>query len=261
MPPGKELERMKSFIGWIGGKSALRNTIMEQFPEKFNRYIEVFGGAGWVLFAKDRHAQLEVYNDKNGDLVNLFRCAKYHAPELQRLLELELNAREIFQEYLYNNRNNPFQTDLQRAVQFLLLIKMSYGCSVDSYGGSSKSIQNIANYLPKVQQRLDKVVIEHKDFADLIKQYDREDALFYLDPPYYGTEKEYAVVFPKQDHERLFECLKSIKGKFVLSYNNCEYIRDLYKQYNIMEVSRHSNLVGRYSEKEQEYRELIIKNF
>ena len=63
---------MKSFIGWIGGKSALRNAIIEQFPEKFNRYIEVFGGAGWVLFAKDRHTQLEVYNDKNGDLVNLF---------------------------------------------------------------------------------------------------------------------------------------------------------------------------------------------
>lgn len=104
-------------------------------------------------------------------------------------------------------------------------------------------------------------MIEHKDFADLIKQYDREDALFYLDPPYYGTEKEYTVAFPKQDHERLFECLKNIKGKFVLSYNNCEYIRDLYKQYNIIEASRHSSLVGRYPEKEQKYRELIIKNF
>ena len=64
---------MDSFMGWIGGKRILRKAILKRFPtDKVERYIEVFGGAAWVLFAKEKQAgQLEVYNDINGDLVNL----------------------------------------------------------------------------------------------------------------------------------------------------------------------------------------------
>ena len=75
---------MDSFISWIGGKRLLRKKIIEQFPESFDRYIEVFGGAGWVLFGKDKHADMEVYNDVNGELVNLFRCVKYHPEHCRR---------------------------------------------------------------------------------------------------------------------------------------------------------------------------------
>lgn len=73
---------MNSFIGWIGGKKLLRSEIIKRFPENIGRYVEVCGGAAWVLFGKERHAELEVYNDANGDLVNLFRCIKYHCMEL-----------------------------------------------------------------------------------------------------------------------------------------------------------------------------------
>jgi DNA adenine methylase len=79
---------VNSFTGWIGGKKLLRTEIVKRFPEKIGRYIEVCGGAGWVLFYKDRHADMEVYNDVNSNLVNLFRCIKYHCPELQRELSL-----------------------------------------------------------------------------------------------------------------------------------------------------------------------------
>ena len=75
---------MNSFISWIGGKKLLRRQIIEQFPEEYDRYIEVFGGAGWVLFAEDRAGKMEVYNDVNGNLVNLFRCVKYHPESLQK---------------------------------------------------------------------------------------------------------------------------------------------------------------------------------
>ena len=56
---------LDSFISWIGGKKLLRRQILEQFPDSgtYDRYIEVFGGAAWVLFARDRHAEMEVYND------------------------------------------------------------------------------------------------------------------------------------------------------------------------------------------------------
>ena len=63
---------MKSFIPWVGGKSLLAKKIVSMFPDSFGRYIEVFGGGGSVLFAKDKHASFEVYNDINGQLVNLF---------------------------------------------------------------------------------------------------------------------------------------------------------------------------------------------
>ena len=63
---------MNSCIGWIGGKRALRKQIIELFPEDIGRYIEVFGGAGWVLFGKERkEKQLEVFNDMDGNLINL----------------------------------------------------------------------------------------------------------------------------------------------------------------------------------------------
>ena len=75
---------MKSFIPWIGGKTLLAKRIVSLFPDNISRYIDVFGGGGSVLFYRDKNAPLEVYNDLNSNLVNLFRCAKYHRAELQR---------------------------------------------------------------------------------------------------------------------------------------------------------------------------------
>lgn len=63
---------MRSFIGWIGGKSHLKNQIISLIPSDCNRYIEVCGGAGWVLFGKDKiKGQMEIFNDIDGDLINL----------------------------------------------------------------------------------------------------------------------------------------------------------------------------------------------
>ena len=74
---------MNSFISWIGGKKLLRKHIISQFPERFDRYIEVFGGAGWILFGKEKGRELEVFNDIDGELINLYRCVKYHCKALQ----------------------------------------------------------------------------------------------------------------------------------------------------------------------------------
>lgn len=70
---------MNSFIAWIGGKKLLRKEIVKRFPEEgFTRYVEVFGGAGWVLFEKEQGKELEVFNDRDSNLINLYRCIKYH---------------------------------------------------------------------------------------------------------------------------------------------------------------------------------------
>jgi len=251
---------MNSFISWIGGKKALRSKILEQFPKKdsFNRYIEVFGGAGWVLFSTEKHAKMEVYNDVNGNLVNLFRCIKYHPEATQKELEYILVSREQFFDAKCQIEERGL-TDIQRAARFFVLIQESFGSNLKSFGVRPKSMKNAIEYLNRVSKRLDFVVVENLDFQRILKTYDRTEALFYLDPPYYTTEKYYPDRFMPTDHIRLKECLDAIKGKFLLSYNDCEYIRELYKDYTIVEVNRGHNLVNK--EKKPRYKELLIKNY
>ena len=66
---------MNSFISWVGGKKLLRKYIINEFPKDYKRYVEVFGGAGWVLFGLEHIGKTEIYNDKDSDLVNLFRSS------------------------------------------------------------------------------------------------------------------------------------------------------------------------------------------
>ena len=251
---------MNSFIGWIGGKNYLKKAICERMSENFERYIEVFGGAAWVLFYKDKHANMEIYNDYNSELINLFRCVKYHCPEIQRELSLLLNSRELFEDFTSQYSTRGF-TDIQKAARFFFILKTSYGSKGKSYGCIKKNINVMTEYLARIQDRLHGVIIENKDFEDLIRIYDRPNAFFYLDPPYYKSEKYYQVEFLLKDHKRLLEVLKKIKGRFILSYNNCEDIKDYYKDFKIEEIKRVHNLRVRYKKEEKFYYELIIRNY
>lgn len=243
---------MKSFIPWVGGKSLLAKKIIEQFPDQIDRYIEVFGGGGSVLFCREKHANLEVYNDLNSDLVNLFRCAKYHRIELQREISGYFNSREMFEDIRERMNMRGF-TDIQRAAMFYVQIKISYGSDTRTFGCNRKNLSS--DYLEQVEKRLERVVVENKDFENLIKVYERPKALFYCDPPYHKTENYYDAAFKKTDHERLKAVLSNIKGYFILSYNDSDYIRELYKEFEIIPVERQNNL------SRGTYRELIIKNF
>lgn len=240
----------------VGGKCLLRKEICNRFPDsnRFDRYIEVFGGAAWVLLYKDKHAQMEVYNDGDGDLVNLMRCIKYHSGELQRETDGFLNSREMFFDALEQLKCRGF-TDIQRAARYFIKMRLSFGSGGRDFGCNKKPLQKSTEYLSKVAERLSSVVIEHKNYDNLIKVYDRPKAFFYLDPPYFGTEKMYDVTFTKDDHLNLKQHLTSIKGAFLLSYNDDPFIRDLYKDFNIEPIQRNNNLSrGNYSE-------LLISNY
>ncbi|MGP1488376.1 MAG: DNA adenine methylase [Peptoanaerobacter stomatis] len=252
---------MDSFLSWIGGKKLLRQTITENFPDKkaFSKYVEVFGGAAWVLFAKDRHATYEVYNDINSNLVNLFKCVKYHAEELQKELNFTINSRELFNEYI-SQMNSKGLTDIQRAARFFYLVKLSYGSDTDTYGAVKKDVEKMKSYIQEIQTRLTNVVIENRSFEKIIQKYDSDTTLFYLDPPYHNTEKHYNTGFNEESHRLLNKLLKQVKAKFVLSYNDDEFIRELYKEFNIIEVERNNNLTSRY-DKNRVFKELIIKNY
>lgn len=247
---------MDSFISWIGGKKALRKKILAQFPQDYKRYIEVFGGAGWMLFAEERRIDLEIYNDIDGRLVNLFRCVKYHPDALQKELEWIYTSRDMF----FDARQDTCgMTDIQRAARFYILIKCSFGTDLRSFGARKKDMEKAVQYLKDVSHRLRNVVIERMDFERLLKVYDRPGALFYLDPPYFGVEEYYKAGFSTEDHMRLRDALSRIKGKFILSYNDCDEARELYKDYDIVETDRHDNLTAGSSSRR--YHELIIKNY
>lgn len=247
---------MNSLICWVGGKKLLRNQIIEEFPEKFDKYVEVFGGAGWVLFAKDRHTKEEIYNDIDGSLVNLFRCVKYHPDALQKELDYCLYSREIFHSLKEIELN---LTDIQRAARFFLLVKLSFGAKCEAFNKRAIDLKTKIENMKEISERLRRVTIENLGYEKLIASYDSVATLFYLDPPYFCSRKSYTYDFEKEDHDRLKYVLEKIKGKFVLSYNDCEEIRELYKDYPIIVIERQSNLTTGTSK--ALYKELIIKNF
>lgn len=188
---------MNSFIGWIGGKRALRNEILQRMPADIGRYIEVFGGAGWVLFGREPSSKvMEVFNDYDAELVNIYRCIKYHPDALQHELDMLPDAREVFFDCLAQEQVRGL-TDIQRAARSLYLIKASFGTDRRTFATAPKGVRNISASFPAVQERLRRVIIENLDFEHLIKTYDRENALFYCDPPYVETENTTAHGFKK----------------------------------------------------------------
>ena len=254
---------MNSFMSWIGGKKALREEIVARFPLNYSRYIEVFGGGGWILFHKDPGRVFEVYNDFNPNLANLYRCVRDHPEELQEELRYVLNSRLDFDYMKKMMHSGTVLTDIKRAAYFYQLIRYSYASGLDSYGGQPHSMWNNFPLIHQACQRLQRVVIENKDFEKLIRQYDRPESFFYCDPPYYETEDYYQDVgFTRKDHERLANALCTMQGKFLLSYNDCPEIRELYSRPGIIieSTTRLSNIAQRY-EAGKQYAELLISNY
>lgn len=250
---------MDSFISWVGGKKQLRKEIIKRFPaEGIEKYVEVFGGAAWVLFGKDPHKK-EIYNDINGELVNLFRMVKYHPDALEAELTFMLNSREEF----FRQKMMPPErlTELQRAARMYYLIRASYGSKVNTFGCRFRDVSVIKN-LHEVHKRLAGVLIENKSFEEIIRQHDGVSTFFYLDPPYHGTEKLYDIEdgFGEDKHKELAAILRSAKAKWILSYNDDPFIRDLYCGFRVEEIDR-SNNIGLAAGGKKIFKELIIRNF
>ena len=216
---------------------------------------------------------------------------KYHPNALKEELKYLLGSREMFFQFL----NGTFITDIQKAAQFLFLITRSFGGKGNTFGtvkkscgGASKSQRNILTKIDAIHERLDKVMIENRDFEKLIKQYDFEDAFFYCDPPYknrdfeklikqYDFEDAFFYCDPPYtsgcgyevtsttdfDHERLRDVLKDIKGRFLLSYDDSPKVRELYKGYEMIEVERQNGINNREgtNRANKVYKELLIANY
>ena len=256
-------DSINSFMAWVGGKKALRDEILARFPRNYRRYIEVFGGAGWVLFHKPPGNDFEVFNDFNGTLVNLYRCVREQPEALRDELRYMLNSRLDFEYMKGMLHSQAVLPDVRRAAYYYALIRYSYAAGTSTFGSQPHAMWNNFPLIESAAGRLQKVVIENKDCMKLIRQYDRPEGFFYCDPPYYNADQYYEAVSTNGfDHAGLADALLGIKGKFLLSYNDCPEIRALYDRPGIVVegISRLSNIAQRY-ENGKQYPELLISNY
>jgi DNA adenine methylase len=200
-------------------------------------YVEVCVGGGAVFWSKPNDPKIvEVLNDIDGELINFYRQLHRRGRMLTQVVNAMPYSRRVYNEIRSQNPKSPFK----RAVRFWYLNRVSYGSSVlgQSYGVDTVTkrqvlYQNFLGNLDAIIERLRGVMFECIDFQNLIELYDRHYTCFYVDPPYYGVDCRYRGNFTQDDHARLAAVLRSVNGQWILSYNDCPYIRDLYAGYTI----------------------------
>lgn len=115
---------MRSPIGWVGGKSKLTKILLPLFPEH-KCYVEVFGGAGWVLFAKDP-SKVEILNDYDEELMNFWSVVQNAQDQLIDSFEYELISRSRYNEYKEKFKAEDFDDSIERAKVFYYLVRAGF---------------------------------------------------------------------------------------------------------------------------------------
>lgn len=268
-------------ISWIGGKSSISKWILPYIPENIKTYCEPFSGAYWVYLKMDlsKYKDLDkiVYNDYNDYLVNFFMCCKEHENFHKFASKYKSQDKELFykfQKELYKDRVPYQMPDYATAVKFAYLctqvwsgLNSETNKFIDLKGKYRSKFDTFKDKLinRKFTDNLDRITdFENLDFQKVIEKYDNEDAFFYVDAPYYSTEHYYSNnVFSKEDHERLANVLKSIKGRFAMSYY---YFDDLEKwfpknEFNWQEKEFNKSAMAKAGKSQTKATELLVMNY
>ena len=245
-------------IPWVGGKRKLSKQILPLFPDH-TCYVEPFCG-GAALFFRKEPSKVEVLNDCNGELVNLYRVVKNHLEEFMRQFKWALSSRKLFE--WERDKHPETLTDIQRAARFYYLQHMAFGARVSgqTFGTSTTrsrgiNLLRIEESLSAAHLRLSMATIEQLDWAECIRRYDRPGSLFYLDPPYWGTA-DYGVEFGLGEYTRMAELAKTIQGSMVISVNDIPEMRDAFDGL----VMHEAGLTYSLGNNSKKARELIIMN-
>jgi DNA adenine methylase len=249
---------------YIGGKRNLSKricAIIDATPH--SSYAEPFVGMGGIFLRRTRRPRAEAINDISGDVATLFRCLAEHYPYLIDMLRFRVASRAEFERLLGQDPDR--LTDLQRAVRFLYVQRLAFGgkvsgrnFGVDASAPARFDVSKIEPMLADVHDRLQSVVIERLPYADFIRRYDRDGALFYLDTPYWACERDYgANVFSRDDFAALAEQLSGIKGRFLMSLNDNEGVRETFARFTITAIGTTYSVGG----KPTKAGEVLISNF
>lgn len=241
----------RPILRYHGGKWKLAPWIISHFPPH-RVYVEPFGGGGSVLMRKPR-SHGEVYNDLDGEIVNLFRVVRDCGDELIRLLELTPFSRADFSES-YEPHADPVEQARRTLTRSFLGFGSAAACgaktgfrSNSNRSGTTpaRDWRNFPGTLTAVIDRLRGVVLEAKHAAELMPQHDGAQALFYVDPPYVHDtrsvgnpycKKGYRYEMTDEDHRALARDLHDLRGMVVLSGYACPlYDDELYADWKRVE--------------------------
>lgn len=246
----------------MGGKRRLVSQLVKKMPEH-QCYVELFAGGAALFFMREEASKVEVINDFNGELVNLYRVVQNHLEEFIRQFKWALVSRQMF-DWL-KNANTDLMTDIQRATRFYYLQQLAFGGKTfgQSFGTATTArpinLLRIEEQLSEAHLRLSGVTVEHLEWDKCLLKYDRPHTFFYADPPYWKLAG-YGVEFGIEHYEKLAELMQTCQGKIMLSINDHPDIRAIYKNFNIDETKL-SYTVGRTSKSREKKQELIITNY
>ncbi len=255
---------MSSPVAWPGGKHQLAPRLIPKFPKEYGCYAEVCGGGGSLLFAQEPNPNItEIYNDIDEGIVELFRVFKEQPEEFLASMAYELISRKNFDLYLKKLKNPELLSPVERAKMYYLIIKLSFAAKKKNFGIVTTDplfdLSKVRDTVEKAHNRLSRVSIECLDFRILIKKYDRVHVFFYVDPPYYDTDcSGYVASMGEKDYIDLYHLLRNIKGRFMMSSSDCEFIQKLFKEFRIEEVK---TVYSNQARKRKKVQELIIMNY
>lgn len=239
-------------ISYIGGKSKIGKWIVPFYPTDMETYVEPFSGMFWCFFNMDleKYPNLKkvVYNDFNPLNYNLFKCVQ-NPSELQRVMD-EIEVQQVgvdntphelkekfvsFQSEIFGEGFKVDSPDYFVAAKYVYVLSQVFSGSkpetsnfIDLKGKYRSKYLAFRDKLSKptwVDHFIKITDVENLDFQQVIEKYDSSSTYFYVDPPYWKTENYYSNHdFDRNDHERLTDTLKSIKGKFSLSYYDFELL-------------------------------------
>lgn len=233
-------------LSYIGGKSKIGKWIVEYYPSDIETYVETFGGMFWCFFNMDlnkfKNLKTVVYNDFNPLNYNLFQCIQNSNELLTAINNIPCQQRgedvtpeiyktqfDTFQKELFNPEFKVGNQDYVTAAKYAYILTQVFsGSKPESSGFIDLKGKYKSKYLtfrdklskPEWIEHFNKInFIRLGDFENVIDEFDSPTTYFYVDPPYWKTENYYSNHdFDRNDHERLANKLKSIKGKFSLSY-------------------------------------------
>jgi len=237
----------RPLLQYYGGKWMLVPWIVQHFPSH-RVYVEPFGGGASVLLRKSR-SDVEIYNDLNSEIVNVFRQARDNGAELCRLIATTPYARDEFR-LAYEPCPDNLLEQARRTIVRSFLSFGTFGAAKNTVakdetkltGFSSSKTKWWQSYPPALEaiiSRLQGVNIENCDALKLISMRDSEDTLFYVDPPYVHSTRDetraYEFEMTDNEHIVLAEKLNKVKGKVVLSGYPCPLYEELYKDWDKVE--------------------------
>lgn len=223
---------MKAPLPWFGGKQMLADRIVALLPPH-RVYCEPCGGAASVLCTKSR-SHLEVYNDRDGDLVNFFRCLRDQPRELLRLLRHTPFSRDEWKQCVETRRQ--LEMGLERARRWYVAITQSFNANggEHSWSGARLGLANVptperfryrVRQLDRFAERIAGVQIDNLDWRDALERYDSPDTCFYIDPPYHPSTRAsggYEHEWTEEDHDDFLALLPTLAGSSIVSGYGCE---------------------------------------